>query len=205
MKLRFQTFLKRVNAIRQKWVKFVALALAVFITTLSLVVFNPNPAVATKKVVLTYGPQTLPIPVSELVTFARTGEASRVLRFLTGVADVDRDAFRTLLTREIPANVRFLDRALNFIGGELFLYEIGQVIYPPSRRKEIEALRSSIVLSAADDRSVSLLEVIEKYPAQELYIDARQINKAYGEVEFLVEGAMESIMFLRETLADLIC
>jgi hypothetical protein len=161
--------------------------------------------VATKKVVLTYGPQTLPIPVSELVTFARTGEASRVLRFLTGVADVDRDAFRTLLTREIPANVRFLDRALNFIGGELFLYEIGQVIYPPSRRKEIEALRSSIVLSAADDRSVSLLEVIEKYPAQELYIDARQINKAYGEVEFLVEGAMESIMFLRETLADLIC
>ncbi len=205
MKIKIQTFITSLSQLPKKWVKFIAISLVVFLTTLSLVVFTPSPAVASQVVVLTYGPQQLAIPMAELEEFAQTGKASRVLRFLTGIANVDRDLFRTVLTQEIPANLRVLDRSLNFIVGELFLYEIGQAIYPPSRRKEIEGLRSSLVLSAADDGRLSLLEILQKYPSQRVQIDARKINQTYGQVEFLVEGLEKTVRFVRESVGDIIC
>ncbi|MCT7959537.1 alpha/beta hydrolase [Laspinema sp. D1] len=205
MKIKIKTFVTSLSQLPKKWVKFIALSLVVFLTSLSFVVFTPSPATASQVVVLTYGPQRIAIPMSELVQFGETGEASRVIRFLTGIADVDRDLFRTVLTQEIPANLRVLDRTLNFIVGELFLYEISQAIYPPSRRKGIEGLRSSLVLSAADDSRLSLLEILQKYPAQRVEIDARKINKTYGQVEFLVEGAEKALQFVRETVGDIIC
>jgi hypothetical protein len=50
-----------------------------------------------------------------------------------------------------------------------------------------------------------LLEVIEKYPAQELFVDARKLNQASKYMTFLVSGAEQGLMFVCETLADLIC
>jgi hypothetical protein len=143
--------------------------------------------------------------MTELVQFGETGEASRVIQFLTGIVNVDRDLFRTVLTQEIPASVRILDRSLNFIVGELFLYEISQAIYPPSGRKGIEGLRASLVLSAADDGRLSLLELLQKYPSQRVEIDANKLNQTYGQVQFLVEGAEKAAKFVRETFGDIIC
>lgn len=205
MKLKIKTFVTSLSQLPKKWVKFIAISLVVFLTSLSLVVFTPSPATASQVVVLTYGPQRIAVPIAELEEFARTGEASRVIRFLTGIANVDRELFRTVLTQEIPANVRILDRSLNFIVGELFLYEISQAIYPPSRRRGIEALRSSLVLSAADDGRISLLEILQRYPAQRVEVDARRLNQTYGQVQFLVQGIGNTLRFVRETVGDIIC
>nr|WP_234488671.1 alpha/beta hydrolase [Oxynema sp. CENA135] len=185
------------------------MALAVFLATTSVVVLNTTPTVAQQKVVekvtLTYGPQRLSIPVSDLEMFATTGERSNVVDFIISVTDQEPELFRNVLTTQIPANLGILDDSLNFILGELVLYEIGQVIHPPSRRLVIEALRASIVNSASDDSQVSLLEVIQNFPAQELIIEGRQLNKAYGQVRFLVEGVETGVQFLRDELGDLIC
>lgn len=194
----------------QKFYKFVALGMAVCLVTTSLVfIQSPQTVVAqtvVQKVTLTYGPQQISIPIEELETFAETGEASKVIGFISGFVSDDRELFRTALTQKVPApNPLFLNKAMDFIVGELFLYEIGQVIHTPSRKNVIEALRSSIGLSVLDDREISLLEVIERYPAQELFIDAKKLNKASQYVTFLVNGAEQGILFMRETLADLIC
>lgn len=208
------SFLSRVaNQLKnlpQRFYKFVALGMAVCLATTSLVfIQSPQTVVAqpvVQKVTLTYGPQQLSIPIEDLQMFAETGEASKMIRFIAGFVDDDREVFRNVLTQKVPApNPLFLNDAMDFIVGELFLYEIGQVIHTPSRKNVIEALRASIGLSVLDDREVSLLEVIEKYPAQELFIDALQLSKASRYVTFLVNGAQEGLMFMRETLGDLIC
>lgn len=208
------SFLQRVadklRALPQRLYKFVALGMAVCLVTTSLVfIHHPQTVVAqtvVQQVTLTYGPQRVTIPMSELETFAETGEATRVIRFISRFVSDDTEMFRTALTRKIPApNPLFLNKAMDFIVGELFLFEIGQVIHTPSRKNVIEALRSSIGLSVLDDREISLLEVIEKYPAQELFVDARKLNQASKYMTFLVSGAEQGLMFVRETLADLIC
>lgn len=207
------SFLQRVaNKLRtlpQRLYKFVALGMAVCLVTTSLVfIQSPQTTAQTvvQQVTLTYGPQKLTIPMSELETFAETGRASKVIRFISGFVTDDTEVFRTALTRKVPApNPMFLNQAMDFIVGELFLFEIGQVIHTPSRKNVIEALRSAIGLSVLDDRQVSLLEVIKKYPAQELFIDARKLSKASQYMTFLVNGAEQGLMFVRETLGDLIC
>lgn len=204
MKFRFQSIINFITR-PKKWLRFLSLTLAVFLATISLVVFANTGTAAAKKVVLYYGPQQLPLSVEELEEFADTGEASRTIRFLTSVAGQDRDAFRTVLTRTIPADPKILDNTLNYIVGELFLYEIGQAIHTPSRRKVIEALRSTLVLSAVDDGKLSLLEIIQKYPAQEIYVNSRKLFKAYGQVSFLVDGARKGAAFLQENLSEIIC
>ncbi len=208
------SFLQRVaNKLRtlpQRFYKFVALGMAVCLVTTSLIfIQSPQTVVAqpvVQKVTLTYGPQQLSIPIEDLQTFAETGKASKMIRFIAGFVNDDRELFRTALTQKVPApNPLFLNKAMDFLVGELFLYEIGQVIYTPSRKNVIEALRASIGLSVLDDREISLLEVIEKYPAQELFIDAKKIDKASQYVTFLASGAQEGLMFMRETLGDLLC
>lgn len=207
------SFLQRVanklSTLPQRLYKFVALGMAVCLVTTSLVfIQSPQTTAQTvvQQVTLTYGPQRLTIPMSELETFAETGKASKVIRFISGFVTDDTEVFRTALTRKVPApSPMFLNKAMDFIVGELFLFEIGQVIHTPSRKNVIEALRSSIGLSVLDDRQVSLLEVIRKYPAQELFIDARRLNKASQYMTFLVNGAEQGLMFVRETLGDLIC
>lgn len=208
------SFLSRVaNQLKnlpQRFYKFVALGMAVCLATTSLVLIqSPQTVVAqpvVQKVTLTYGPQQLSIPIQDLQMFAETGEASKMIRFIAGFVDDDREVFRNVLTQKVPApNPLFLNDAMDFLAGELFLYEIGQVIHTPSRKNVIEALRASIGLSVLDDREISLLEVIEKYPAQELFIDVLQLSKASRYVTFLVNGAQEGLMFMRETLGDLIC
>ncbi|KOR35859.1 alpha/beta hydrolase [Planktothricoides raciborskii] len=183
--------------------------MAVCLVTTSLVFIQSPQTVAqtvVQQVTLTYGPQKLTIPMSELETFAETGEASKVIRFISGFVSDDTEMFRTALTQKVTApSPMFLNQAMDFIVGELFLFEIGQVIHTPSRKNVIEALRSSIGLSVLDDRQVSLLEVIEKYPAQELFIDAKKLNQASKYITFLVNGAEKGLMFVRETLGDLIC
>lgn len=205
MKLKIQNYLKLLANIRHRWLKFLAMALTVCVATTSLVVFQPSKAVAADTVVLTYFRQELPIPMAELESFANGGKPSRVIRFLTGVANVDQDDFRTILTKEIPANLRIMDKSLNLLFGELALYEIGQAIHTQTRLGNIEALRSSLILAASDNGKLSMLEIFQKYPARRLYINARRLNKAYGQVSFLVDGAEEAIKFVRETVADIIC
>jgi hypothetical protein len=200
----------KLRTLPQRFYKFIALGMAVCLATTSLVfIQSPQTVVAqtvVQKVTLTYGPQQISIPIEELETFAETGEASKVIRFISGFVGDDEELFRTALTQKIPApNPLFLNDAMDFLVGELFLFEIGQVIHTPSRKNVIEALRASIGLSVLDDREISLLEVIEKYPAQELFIDAKQLSKASQYVTFLVSGAEQGIMFMRETLGDLIC
>lgn len=208
------SFLQRVankfSTLPQRFYKFVALGMAVCLATTSLVLIqSPQTVVAqtvVQKVTLTYGPQRLSIPIEELETFAETGEASKMIRFISGFVNDDQELFRTALTQKVPApNPLFLNKAMDFIVGELFLFEMGQVIHTPSRKNVIEALRASIGLSVLDDREISLLEVIEKYPAQELFIDARKLNQASQYMTFLVSGAQEGLMFIRETLGDFIC
>lgn len=212
------SFLQRVankfKNLPQRFYKFVALGMAVCLATTSLVFIQSPQTVAqqtvaqtvVQKVTLTYGPQQISIPMEELETFAATGEASKVIGFIAGFVSDDQEVFRTALTQKVPApNPLFLNKAMDFLVGELFLYEIGQVIHTPSRKNVIEALRASIGLSVLDDREISLLEVIEKYPAQELFIDAKKLNKASQYVNFLVSGAEEGLMFMRETLGDFIC
>lgn len=122
------------------------------------------------------------VPVADLATLAATGEAPESLDGLLKMAGQDPATLQELLTREVSVNPTLLDRTLNSWPGEWALDQLGEAIHPPSGEASRQALRAAIVLSAADDQQLSLLEVLEQYPTLQVVLEGDRIESAYRQL-----------------------
>ncbi len=62
------------------------------------------------------------------------------------------------------------------------LDKLSEAIHTPRGGADRQALRSALVLSAADDGQVSLLEIIQKYPTQDVYVETDRVVSAYNQL-----------------------
>ena len=166
---------------------------------------NPNSATS-KQIVFTYGPLESSLRVGDLVNFVNTGEMSRPLLFYLRFAKVQPEDLRSLLTKEINADLRRLDRNLNSLLGEYALFQIGRVVHSRSRQANIQALRSTLTISASNDNRISPIELLQNYPLSQMYVDGarlsqllRSIRRAGGAKGF----ALEKLNVLEDLLAQL--
>jgi Alpha/beta hydrolase of unknown function (DUF1400) len=151
------------------------------------VVFYSSAAVAAEKVVLKYSAIRMTLPVSELETFAETGQMSPGLEMLLGKAKKDPQAVRRSLTKPVKVSQKFLEQTLNSQVGKIVLDEIGQVIRTPSGNENREALREALVLSATSDNQITLLEAMKNYPTTEVYVEGDRLVEAYNKLVVLSE------------------
>jgi hypothetical protein len=145
---------------------------------------------AAERVLLRYRGFGRAVPVADLATLAETGEAPDSLAGLLNTAGQDPEGLRTMLNRELPANLLVLDRALNSLPGEWLLDQVGEAIHPPSGVASRQALRSALVLSAADDGQINLLEILETYPTPEVVLEGDLIHDAYNQLANFLEPLM---------------
>ncbi|MBD1868805.1 alpha/beta hydrolase [Cyanobacteria bacterium FACHB-471] len=157
-------------------------------------------AMAAEQVVLKYSVLRQSVSVAELTTLAETGETSRSLRRYLRLAGKQPEEVRQTLTEEAQVNVVLVDRGLNNPIGDTVLDQVGEAIYPPSGEASREALRSALVLSASDDDRISLIEVIQNYPTDEVVVDGDRLVAAYGQLQAiqerfggLLEGGLEGV------------
>lgn len=170
----------------------------------ALTVADVHSANAAQELVFTDGPFGRSLSIEELTTFAETGEASRSLRWYLNLAGVKPEVFQTILTRELDISLSFLDKTLNSIPGEYVLFQIGQIINSGSGITNIRALRSALLLSAADDNRVSLLEFLQNYPLQQITVDGRELAKVARDLGNVVEDVERRIDALVPVLKDLL-
>ncbi|MFW9257452.1 alpha/beta hydrolase [Nostoc sp. CALU 546] len=154
-----------------------------------------TPVFGAERVVLNYGIFRESLSVEELSTFAETGELSRSLRVNFALARQDPKAIRQYLTEPVKVNLVFLDRVLNSRIGNIILDQISQVIYTPSRRADRQALRAALVLSASQDGQVSLIEIIENYPTNEVEVDGKRLESAYRQLRRLQTNIQDLLNF----------
>lgn len=160
-----------------------------------LLAANSSAPYADKRLVLAFGPFRPSITIGELTTFAETGELSRGWRFYFNIANVDRDSVRKVLTQTVNVNPTFLDRNLNSVLGEFVLYEIGQLVQTPSGTANIQALRSAMVLSALKDSRLSMLELLQNYPLQQIRLNGLRLARLGGSVNrFRAQGGIETVV-----------
>ncbi|MEH2047033.1 alpha/beta hydrolase [Nostoc sp.] len=147
--------------------------------------FLSTPAFAAERVVLKYGIFRESLSVEELSTFSQTGELSRSLRVNLALARQDPKAIPQYLTKPVKVNPVFIDRVLNSQIGNIILDQISQVTYTPSQRADRQALRAALLLSASQDRQVSLIEIIKNYPTNEVEVDGDRLEGAYRQLRRL--------------------
>lgn len=137
---------------------------------------------AAEQLIVAYGAFQASFAISDLEILAKTGEVPNSVGFYLELAGITPAQFRSMLTTEFDVSHHVLDKMLNTQGGEYLLSEVTQVIHTPSQQANIQALRSSLVLSASDDQQVSLLELLQKYPTTQIHVDAASLMRLAADL-----------------------
>lgn len=130
-----------------------------------------------KELVFTFGPLGRSISISELTTLAETGETSQKLDALLKLGRVNPADLQEALNQPIKVELGFLDHTLNSLLGEFLLFEVGQVIHTRSKTGNIQALRSTLILSTAGDNEFTAIEVLQNYPTSQIYVDGARLAR----------------------------
>ncbi|NJO77095.1 MAG: alpha/beta hydrolase [Cyanobacteria bacterium RM1_2_2] len=165
-----------------------------------------------RRLVFTLGPLGRSIAIDDLARFAETGETTRQIRSYLRLANVDAETVRALLNRKVKVELQLVDRLLNNVLGEYVLFQASAVIHTRSRRADILAMRSAIILSLHDDNQISPIEFLQRYPTQQVYIDgiallevARFVRRTQQNVGEVTNEIGDWLVGVRSAIAEDIC
>jgi hypothetical protein len=171
-----------------------------------------TPGQAAEEIVFTFGPIRPAVSITDLENLAATGRVPNNLRFYFNISGVEPSVVQNALTTELPVDLLFADRTLNSLPGEFALFEIGQIVHTRSRQANIQALRAAVVLSVSEDNTLTLLEFLQNYPTQQLYIDgvelakvARDVSQALEDVRDVAQRLQIWVTVARGFLEDMVC
>jgi hypothetical protein len=138
---------------------------------------------AAEKVVLKYSVLQVPISVSELETFAKTGQMSPPLALLLTQSKQNPDTVRQALTKPIKVNYNLVKDNLKSTPAKLILDQVGQVIHPSTnQRDDRDALGNAVLKSLEKDNELTLLEVMQNYPTSEIQVEGDRLVEAYTQL-----------------------
>ena len=161
---------------QRQFVKAIALA------SLGLITLAAGPELAAERVRLNYRGFSRTVPIRLLELLANSGESTGVLGGLLNQAGQNAGELRSILIRPLPADPVILDRSLNSRPGEWVLDYLGESIHTGTGEADRQALRSALVLSASGDRQITLLEVLQNYPTEEVVLEGDNIQAAYSRL-----------------------
>ena len=152
-----------------------------------------HPVAAAEQVILKYSIFRESISVAELTTLAQTGQASSKIEAYLALVNRSPQELQRVWAFEANVDPVMLSQLLNSFPGEFILTQIGTTIHTPSQRADKEALRGALVTSAMPDGKLSLIEVLENYPTQEVHIEGDNLVELYSQLK----GMMDSISRLQ--------
>lgn len=181
------------------------------IATIAGILLNSTNARASQEIVLKYGVMTQSVAVADLETFVETGKMSPSLRFLIGVSKQEPENVRQALTKELGVSPTLLSDIFNSLPGEYGLFQAGQIIHPKFKpnRALIPGLRGALIISASGDNKISMLELFQNYPTQQMYVDAKLLKNTSDDViDFInrVGDKFEVQMAIaKDFIEDMVC
>lgn len=144
-----------------------------------------------KQLVFTFGSFRPSFSIDELTAFAETGAVPSSMDFYLRLANLKPKILRSVLTREVSVELGFLDSTLNSLLGEYALFQIGQIIHTRTHKANIQALRAGLVLSVRSDNRFSLIEFLQNYPLQQVYVDGIKLASIAREVGRVAGGIIK--------------
>ncbi|NJO77460.1 MAG: alpha/beta hydrolase [Cyanobacteria bacterium RM1_2_2] len=193
----FSYFRQKLARPKTNMLRFGLLLLSVTVGTFS---FAPA-SKAAEKLVVTYGPFSATLQVEDLETLVHTDQVPGALRFYLNLASLDPNLLRSVLSMQLGASINFMQGMLESESGEQLLAQMSEVIHLPPDRPDIQMLKSSnrtyssptetnnitalreALIRSADDRQVIVLEVLQNYPTERVYLNAGKLIQLMNSME----------------------
>lgn len=144
---------------------------------------------AADRIVLQYGFMSGSVAIEDLETLAETGETSLDLKAYLLLANQKPETLRQVLTQEVSVNGELLEGLLTTPPGEILLEQMGEVLHHPENEDNSQALRSAIVDSVLPDGKITLLEVLQNYPSNEIHVNGDRV----GELAATLDNAIAQL------------
>ncbi|WP_373529944.1 alpha/beta hydrolase [Nostoc sp.] len=177
------------------WLK---LALRIFSIGL-LPTLTAYPALGAERIRFNYGLLERSIPISSLETYARTGKVDENLAAYRNYVDKKQLAqLRKVLLTPISLNQVEVSQFLYTPIGERLLEKLGKVIQTESNLSGFYAIRAALILSAADQKEFTLLNVLSKFPASAISINLNQSLAIAESLQNLVNQTQNAVAFINQ-------
>ena len=153
-------------------------------------------ATAADRVYASYSALERSISVSSLEKYATQGVISEDLSAYVQYFEPNQlEEFRRILLTPIKLNRIAVSQFLYTPQGEFLLQRLGEVIKNESGEVEsgFHALRSALILAAAEPDGLNLLNLLRKYPSSGIYINFSRILGIVAEWEQLINQTNHAI------------
>jgi hypothetical protein len=163
-------------------VKLSGLVAATVITTAGIGLVG-RPAFAAERILIPVGPLTVNLPVSDIESYVRTGQASGDFAQMISSLPPERSRqLKMVMGTRIPFSEKNLRRVLRSPMGDNLLGQLSDVMKPTSNTSisPNEAWQTALLRAAKTDGGFTLIDVIREYPANEVVFD---VDAAQAKVE----------------------
>ncbi len=165
-----------------------------FGTFATLSVLWTTPVMGAQKILLSFGPLEFSLSVAALETYAREGKIEPELANYTNLLEPEQlESLQEILVK--PAGVSPVAMAQFFYSpqGEIILERVGELIQTKARQNGFYALRSALILAAAEQDGLTLLNVLKKFPTYAIRINSQRGFEIIGELSEVLETTQEAI------------
>ncbi|MBD2579219.1 alpha/beta hydrolase [Oscillatoria sp. FACHB-1406] len=156
-----------------------------------------TPARSADRVSLFVGPLEFSLAVESLQRYADNGNVQPDLApYINRLNDEQQEQLRKILGTRAEVTPVAISQFLYTPQGEIILRELGTLIQTRSGQSGFYAIRSALILAAADKEGLTPLNVLRKFPTTSIRINSARVFELIGRVSSLVrqtEGAISAI------------
>jgi len=148
---------------------------------------NPTPAHGAAQIRFWYAPfGEFTVYISDLEEFVKDGQINKRLELYLGrLTTQQQTQVRDILsTRYNISHIAIANFTYSLIG-EILVKRLGKIVKITPNQNGFLALRSALILSAASDQGLSVLDVLQRYPVPVIYLDLPKALQAYAEISLL--------------------
>lgn len=152
-----------------------------------------------ERVYVVFGPVGASVSIAAISHFAETGEATEEMSFYArSLTPPDLAQLRAVLTARANLSVVGVSQFLYSPQGEVLLGQLAQAIQTKSGAASEMALRAALVMAAGDAEGLTLLNVLRRYPTQELRLDLRRALGILRDVKGAVADRVAAVAAVQE-------
>ncbi|MDY6938214.1 MAG: alpha/beta hydrolase [Cyanobacteriota bacterium] len=153
-----------------------------------------SPAAAAERIFASYAILERSISVSALETYAKEGKIEEDLAvYAQFIPPETLEQLPEILLARADIDPVIISQFLYTRQGEVLLQRLGEVIQSGSRVEGSYGLRAALILAAADEEGLTLLNVMRKFPTPEMRIDLLRAIEMAEELQGLVEQSSKAI------------
>ena len=166
------------------------------------IALNAGASLAAETITLTYGAVERSISVEALESYARNGELPDDLKAYTRYIDkAQLQNLRQILTTRAQLSPVAVSQFLYSDQGEVLLGQLGEVIRTESNLSGFYAIRSALILAAANPDGLTVLGVLEAFPLDSVRVDLGRTLQIVGELEDLIQQTQDAVALIEEQSA----